>query len=273
VMNFQSSTGNGPVINQLYFRQALAYLLNQESVIKGPLRGYGTLTQGPVGNTPVTHYLSPQLKGGPVFPYNPTMAKTLLSSHGWKVVPSGVTTCTNATLCGPGIKSGHQLVFNMPYASGTQWITQEMEQLQSNASLVGIKINLEPKPFNQVTALAAGNCKVAHIPCDWDLANWGGGWSFAPDYSPTGETLFLCGAIANSGGYCSKTNDNYINTTLSSDNPQAMYTWQNYLAKQLPVMFQPNGAYSLTEIVNNLKGVTPQSPTLGFNPENWYFVK
>ena len=52
-----------------------------------------------------------------------------------------------------------------------------------------------------------------------------------------------------------------------------MYTWQNYLAKQLPVMFQPNGVYSLTEIVNNLKGVTPQSPTLGFNPENWYFVK
>ena len=48
-MNFQSSTGNGPIINQLYFRQALAYLLNQEAVIKGPLRGYGTLTQGPSG--------------------------------------------------------------------------------------------------------------------------------------------------------------------------------------------------------------------------------
>jgi peptide/nickel transport system substrate-binding protein len=273
VMNFQSSTGNGPIINQLYFRQALAYLLNQEAVIKGPLRGYGTLTQGPVGNTPVTHYLSPQQKGGPLFPYNPGKAKTLLSSHGWKVTPNGVTTCTNPSLCGTGVKQGQGLQFTLPYASGTQWITQEMQQLQSNASLVGIKINLEPKPFNQVTALAAGNCKVAKIPCNWDLANWGGGWSFAPDYSPTGETLFLCGAIANSGGYCSKTNDNYINTTLSSDNPQAMFTWQNYLAQQLPVMFQPNGAYSLTEIVNNLKGVTPQSPTLGFNPENWYFVK
>ena len=55
-----------------------------------------------------------------------------------------------------------------------------MTQLQSNASLVGIKINLEPKPFNQVTALAAGNCVVAKIPCNWDMANWGGGWSFAP---------------------------------------------------------------------------------------------
>ena len=47
---------------------------------------------------------------------------------------------------------------------------------------------------------------------------------------------------------------------------------QNYLAQQLPVQFQPNGVYSLTEVANNLKGVLPQSPTLYINPENWYFV-
>ena len=148
-----------------------------------------------------------------------------------------------------------------------------MQQLQSNASLVGIKINLQPKPFNQVTALAAGNCVVAKIPCNWDLANWGGGWSFNPDYSPTGETLFMSAAIANSGGYSNPTNDTYINKTLTSNNVSDMYAWQNYLAAQVPVQFQPNGVYTLTEIVNNLKGVTPQSPTLGFNPENWYFTK
>ena len=164
-------------------------------------------------------------------------------------------------------------MFNLPYASGTQWISQEMQQLQSNASLVGIKINLQPKPFNQVTALAAGNCKVAKIPCNWDLANWGGGWSFAPDYLPTGETLFKSGAIANSGGYSSTTNDTYINKTLTSDNLQDMYAWQNYLSKQLPVQWQPNADYQLTEIASNLKGVTPQSPTLNITPENWYFVK
>ena len=54
---------------------------------------------------------------------------------------------------------------------------------------------------------------------------------------------------------------------------QALYTWQDYLAAKLPMMWQPNGAYSLTEISNNLKGVTPQSPTLAINPENWYFTK
>src|SRR5215467_3363595 len=273
VMNFQSTTGNGPIIQQLYFRQALAYLLNQAAVIKGPLRGYGTITPGPVGNTPVTNFLSPQLKSGNPFPYNATKAKTLLSSHGWKVTPNGVSTCTNPSLCGKGVKAGQGLTFNMPYATGIQWITQEMQQLQSNASLIGIKINLQPKPFNQVTALAAGNCKVAKIPCNWDLANWGGGWSFAPDYSPTGETLFQCGAIANSGGYSSPTNDNYIKQTLTTDNPQAMYTWQNYLSAQLPMMWQPNADYQLTEVVNNLKGAIPQSPTLNINPEAWYFVK
>jgi peptide/nickel transport system substrate-binding protein len=273
VMNFQSSTGNGPIINQLYFRQALAYLLNQQAVIKGPLRGYGTETPGPVGMTPLSKFLSPTLKSGSPYDYSPTKAKQLLSSHGWKITPNGVSTCTDPAKCGPGVKQGQGLQFNLPYANGTQWITQEMQQLQSNASLVGIKINLQPKPFNQVTALAAGNCKVAKIPCNWDLANWGGGWSFVPDYLPTGETLFQCGAIANSGGYCNKTNDANIQKTLTSDDLQAMYTYQNFLAQQLPVMFQPNGVYSLTEIDNNLKGVTPQNPTLAFNPENWYFVK
>jgi peptide/nickel transport system substrate-binding protein len=273
VMNFQSTTGNGPVIKQLYFRQAMAYLMNQEAVLKGPLRGYGTLTNGPVGSAPVTKYLSPQLKSGNPFPYSPAKAKDLLTSHGWKVVPNGISTCTDPGKCGPGIKSGHQLVFNMPYASGTQWITEEMEQLQSNASLVGIKINLQPKPFDQVTALAAGNCVVAKIPCNWDFANWGGGWSFAPDYAPTGETLFTCGAIANSGGYCSPQNDTYIDKTLTSDNLSYMYQWQNYLSAQLPMQWQPNAPTQLTEVANNLKGVLPQSPTLNITPENWYFVK
>ena len=52
-----------------------------------------------------------------------------------------------------------------------------------------------------------------------------------------------------------------------------MYNWQDYLAPQLPVEYQPNAAYTLTEVANNLKGVLPQSPTLSITPENWYFVK
>jgi peptide/nickel transport system substrate-binding protein len=273
VLNYQSTTGNGPVFKQLYFREALAYLMNQAAVIAGPLRGYGTATVGPVPNTPVTSFLSPKGKQGTQFPYDPGKAKALLTSHGWTVVPNGVTTCSDPAKCGPGIKKGQGLSFNFPYATGISWITSEMTQLQSNAATLGIKLNIEPEPFNEVTATAGGNCVVTKSPCSWDMGNWGGGWSFAPNFLPTGEELFKCGAVANSGGYCDSSNDGLISKTLTSGNLSYMYQWQDYLATQLPVEWEPNADYQLTEVTDNLKGVTPQSPTLDITPENWYYVK
>jgi peptide/nickel transport system substrate-binding protein len=272
-VNFQSTTGNGPVIKQLYFRQALQYLMNQKAVIDGPLHGYGAYTVGPVGTYPATSYLSSQGRAGDPFPYDPAKAKELLTSHGWNVTPNGVTTCQNPSLCGPGIAKGHQLVFNLPYATGINWIDSEVTQLQSNASLVGIKLNLEPKPFDQVTAIGAPNCVVAHVSCNWDMADWGGGWSFVPDYYPSGETLFMSGSGANSGGYTSGENDSLINQSLTSNSLTPLYDWQNYLSTQLPFIWQPNGAYELTEVANNLHGALPQSTTANINPEDWYFTK
>jgi peptide/nickel transport system substrate-binding protein len=273
VVNYQSTTGNAPVIRQLYFRQALEDLVNQAAVVAGPLRGYGTTTNGPVADTPVTLFLSAKGKAGDPFPYDPAQARALLATHGWTVVPGGVSTCADPARCGPGIRKGQGLDFTLPYASGTAWIAAEMSQLKSNAEAVGIRLSLVPEPFAQVLALAGGNCVVAKTPCDWDMANWGGGWSFAPDFEPTGEELFECGAIANSGGFCDQANDAMIYQTLISGNMQYMYNWQDYLAAQLPVLWQPNADYQLTEIAGNLKGVTPQSPTLSITPENWYFVK
>jgi peptide/nickel transport system substrate-binding protein len=272
-MNFNSTTGNGPIIRQLYFRQAMEDLMNQQAVIDGPLRGYGDLTVGPVGSYPPSQWLSPQGKAGNPFPFSPAKAKDLLTGHGWKVVPNGISTCQNPSLCGPGIKMGQSMSFNLPYATGTQWIQAEMTQLQSNAASIGIKLNLEPKPFDQVTAIAGGSCVLAKLPCNWDMANWGGGWSFSPDYLPTGEELFLPTDPANSSGFNSATNDALINKTLTSSNLQDMYQWENYLSAQIPFLWQPNADYQLTEIANDLKGVIPQSSTLSINPENWYFVK
>jgi peptide/nickel transport system substrate-binding protein len=273
VVNYQSTTGNAPILKQLYFREALAYLMNQAAVISGPLRGYGTVTVGPVPDTPVTPFLSPKGRQGDPFPYSPGKARSLLASHGWNVVPGGMTTCAVPSRCGPGIAKGQGLSFNFPYATGFSWVTSEMTQLQSNAAVVGISLNLEPETFNQVTALAGGNCVVTRSSCDWDLANWAGGWSFAPDYLPTGEELFACGAVGDSGGFCDPANDSMIDQTLTSSNLQYMYEWQDYLAAQLPVLWQPDADYQLTEVTDNLRGVTPQSPTLSINPEDWYYVK
>jgi peptide/nickel transport system substrate-binding protein len=64
-----------------------------------------------------------------------------------------------------------------------------------------------------------------------------------------------------------------INQTLTDSSLQLFYSWQDYLQPQLPVEYQPNAAYTLSEVSNSLHGVLPQSPTLSITPEYWYFVK
>jgi peptide/nickel transport system substrate-binding protein len=277
ILNFQSTTGNGPVIRQLYFRQALAYLSNQKAVIEGPMRGYGEATVGPVGSTPVSKFLSPsgrtetKSEQGP-YPFSIAKAKALLSSHGWTVVPGGTTTCADPAKCGPGIAKGKALSFNFPYASGLGWLASAMAALQSNAAQVGIKLDLDSKPINDVTEASLANCVVAKISCDWDFAAWGGG-TFSPDYLPTGDVYFLTGAATNSGGYSNTENDALIERTLTSGNLSYMYAWEDFLSAQLAQEWQPEPAFQLTEVANNLKGALPQSSTESINPENWYFVK
>jgi peptide/nickel transport system substrate-binding protein len=161
----------------------------------------------------------------------------------------------------------------MAYASGQQWIADEMIQLQSAEASVGIKLSLKPEPFTQVVDADSGNCKVAGLPCNWDEADWGLGWSYAPDYEPTGEELFLCGVPANSSGYCDSSNDAMIQQTLSNDSTSLMDSWQNFLSKQVPLEWQPNAPYQMTEVANDLRGVLPQETTLNLTPEYWYYVK
>ena len=279
-VNYQDSiSDHAAIFKQLYFRQALQYEMNQSAIISGPLRGYGALTVGPVAATPATKWLSSKGRAGDPYPYNPTKAKDLLASHGWNVVPNGTSTCakpgTAADECGAGITAGTALSFNFLYLKpGTAWVQQEMTQLQSNASLN--RDQAEPGAQDarrRCSRVAGGNCVVVKAPCDWDMANWGFGLLFSPDYLPSGDQLFECGAVANSGGYCDKTNDSLIKQTLTNDSLPLFYQWQDYLAPQLPVMYQPNAAYTLTEVANNLKGYFPQSPTLSLTPEDWYFVK
>ena len=68
--------------------------------------GYGAPTLGPVPVYPPTNVSRLQEKTRPLS-LHPSKAKSLLKSHGWTVVPDGVTTCTEAgnrrrTSAGPG---------------------------------------------------------------------------------------------------------------------------------------------------------------------------
>ena len=265
--NFNTKGTAGKIFNQLYFRQAVQYLVDQPLYIKKIYKGYGVGTYGPVPVTPANSFVSQEVQDNPL-KYNPDMATSLLKSHGWKVVPGGTSTCespgTAANQCGAGIPAGAKLSFNLQFASGTATTTQLMNAEKSSWAQAGITMNLSQASFNTVIGNATP-CKS----CSWQLENWGAGWIFAPDFYPSGESIFQTGAGSNSGSYSDPTNDSNILATNVTQAPLTQY--ENYLAEQVPGVWQPNQVTSLTEIRKGLTGVLPQNPLQDITPENWRY--
>jgi peptide/nickel transport system substrate-binding protein len=269
--NFNNPTV-GPIFSQLYFRQAFQQLVDEEGVIAGPMHGYGKIVTGPVSSYPVTSYLSPKLaKAGDPWTLNIPSARNTLKAHGWVTNNNGPDTCgspgTGPGDCGAGIAAGTPLSFTLDYASGIDYMQSAARELASNASLAGIDITTNALPFDDVVAEAftPGNTS-------WELAEWGG-WTFAPDYLPTGETLFQNGSSNNVGSYNNSENNTLITDTLKATTPgefdTAMYNWEDYLAYQLPVVYMPIAA-NLTETIKGLD-IGPQNSALMITPEMWFY--
>jgi len=272
--NFNSSGDNGvagKIFQQLYFRKAFQTLVDQPLYESKVFKGYSVSTYGPVPVEPANSFASATEKSNP-YPYSVSTASSLLKDNGWKVVPNGTSTCikpgTATGDCGAGIPAGAALDFNLQYATGAVWITDLMTTEKSSWAQVGINVNLSSASFN--TVLGNATPCTGGASCGWQLENWGAGWVFAPDYYPSGEEIFATGAGSNSGSYEDATNDANIKQTYLTNT--SLTTYENYLAENLPVVFEPNPATELSEIQSTLKGATPQSPLWAINPENWYFV-
>jgi len=266
-LNFTSSANGGQagkLFSQLYFRQAFQMLINQPLYIKKIDKGYGEPTYGPVPVCPTNTFATSQEKANP-YPYNQQKAINLLKQHGWTIKPNGTSTCADASKC--GVAAGTPLNINLQYAGGTQSITQLMNTEKSSWAQAGINVNLTTATFNTVIGTAV---PCSGSSCTWQMENWGGGWIFAPDYYPSGEDLFQTGASSNGGSYSDPHADTLIKATTQGNADLSAY--ENYLAQQLPVVWQPN-AVTVAEINKKLVGVTPINALLTLNPEDWYFTK
>ena len=273
VINFNNPTV-GPIFKQTYVRQALQHLVDQPAWISTFLKGYAVPSYSPVPLAPANSFADSSSRNN-VFPYSVSAAKSLLTSHGWKLV-NGVMTCqspgTGATQCGAGISSGETLTFNLQYLSGVTATQQEMAAFQSAAASAGIRINLSSGTFNQVITNAAP-CKPTQASCSWQMENWGGGWEYSPDNYPTGGEIFATGAGSNFGNWNDPTTNTLIQTTHTAANGQAaLNAYQDYMARALPVVFQPAANYQISAISTKLRGVT-QNAYLNLTPEQWYLVK
>jgi peptide/nickel transport system substrate-binding protein len=275
VPNFYAPTV-GPILQQLYIRQAMEELIDRPQIVSKVFAGYADPGNGPVPLVAGGQWVSPLERSGGPYPYSPSKAIATLKAHGWKVTPSGTTTCqhagTGAADCGAGIAAGAALNFTLAYSSGITTFDEQEAAIQSSEAQAGIKINLKSEPFNTL-ASTVGICNASSHPassCSWQLVDEG----YVPDNGlyPAGDGYFNTGGPDNQGGYDSTEMNNLINATEYGSNPQTFYTYEDYAARQLPWLWLPNSS-NINVYKSNLGGYTPLNPFSGsLNPEVWYFT-
>jgi peptide/nickel transport system substrate-binding protein len=275
VPNFYNPV-NGPEIRQLYVRQAMEYLINRPEIVQKIYAGYADPGNGPVPTQYGRQWDSPLEKSGGPYPYSPSKAIALLKAHGWNVVPSGVDTCkragTGPSDCGAGITAGEKLQFQLIYTSGIASFDQQNAFIQSTEELGGIRFVLKPEPFNTIVA-TTGYCNAQSHPlstCSWQMQDYGYNEYFM---DPNGASLFNTGGYANYSGYSSAEMNKLIAATEYGSSSSAFFTYEDFAATQLPILFIPNQS-NVFVYKKNLAGIVPANPfSATLNPEVWYYTK
>ena len=261
--NFSSQNPKAAAIAQLYIREALQMAVDQIGIIKNVDKGYGYPIYSPLPpNTPASI-------SGPVpnpYPFNLANAKALLTSHGW-TEQGGVMTCTSpgtgASQCGANITQGYQLKFSIIWASGFPSLDQTFNAEIADWASIGIQFAHTTGTFNNIiSACSAGGT--------YQLCSWGGGWIYAPDYYPSGETFFTVGGGFNVGSYADPQMTKLINATTFGNAKLTDYA--KYAAAQLPVLYQPISG-GAGEIIKTLKSKIgfKVNPLQNFMPEYYYY--
>jgi peptide/nickel transport system substrate-binding protein len=253
---------------QLYIRQAMQHLINQQQIVTAIYSGDAYPTYGPVPVEPANDYASAAEKANP-YPYNPKLAMQILSAHGWTVPAGGeARVCSDPAECGAGIAKGTVLKFSAYYPSGTPDVEDMMQAIQSSFQTAGIAMTSNSAPTAAIGAMLGPTCKSASC---WGLIDYGTAFYFQPAPFPDGGSPFGTGAVY-ADGYSDPQMNKLIAAVRTTPGSSAIDAYETYAAAQLPGLWIPQPYSQLSVIKNNLQGTTPQN-VIGNNitPENWYF--
>ena len=273
MLNYTNPTV-GPIFKQLYVRQAMQSLINQQQISKDIWHGYSFPTYGPIPQTPSSSYLSSALQQNP-YPYSVSHAVSLLKSHGWKVVPNGTDTCakpgTGPTQCGAGIAAGAKISLTEEVATGSSPFLAEVEDMVSSWRSAGISVTIQQKSESSIFSTLEP-CSGGGPGCKWEIADFGEPGStptYSPQYLPAPGPWFGTHSANNVMGYSDAKMDKLIAATYTNGSIQAIQNLAEYCAQQLPGLWQPDYAYQISVISPKLQGALPQDPNLNLYPQNW----
>ena len=262
-LNFSTADPKSAAINQLYIRQALQLSIDQNSLIQAAFKGYGSPVYSPL--PPQTPAVLAKPFNNP-YPFDPVAAQLMLVNHGWTLM-NGVLTCTSpgtaANQCGARITNGYTLNFNVVAAGGSPSLVQIINAEATSWRNLGIGVTVIIASFNNVISDCSGGS-------GFEICAWGTGWTYEPNYYPSGESLFTPGGGGNAGGYSDPRMTTLVNDSTYGKGTLTAYA--NYAAQQLPVLYQPQ-SMAIQETLKGLRssvGLIP-NPLGNFTPEYLHF--
>jgi peptide/nickel transport system substrate-binding protein len=272
MLNF-ANRKTGPIISQLYVRQAMQRLIDESQYIKDIFKGYGSEVNGPAPVVPGSNLVSPLTRKA-VYPYSVSAAQNLLKAHGWTRSGGGPARCTKPGSgsgdCGKGIDRGATLSFTLIYQNNLPEYSEEAQALASAFSLAGIQLKAVGATPSQAATETFGCVPSTGVGCGWNMVYLGSPTiTYVPVYYPTGETLFETGAPINFGNYSNSTMNSDIAASHVAQGVSSLYRYENYAAQQLPALWMPNSVYQISVIKKGLRGIPAQDSTGHIYPEDW----
>lgn len=264
----------GPLVRQLYIRQALQHLVNEQLYINTSLHGFGVPDYGIAPVAPSSVYTSPSLRRDP-YPYSIPAAESLLSAHGWVKNSSGVDVCqrpgTASNQCGAGIAKGQTLNLLFMYSTEAPYFLAQVEAFVAAAKQAGVGITLNGQTTTTMFSIA-GVCPPG--PCKWGMAGYAGFmWDFGQYVVyPNGDEQFGKGNYW-AGGYYNPAAQRLITAAEVSPGLSNLYAAENFISKDVASLWWPLPDQYILLVKNNLRGWTPLDPYVDQLPSLWYYVK
>jgi peptide/nickel transport system substrate-binding protein len=273
--NFMDKTGDfNNIVSQLYFRQAMAHLEDEQGWITAYMYGAGDPAYGPIPAYPQSPYLPADAATDP-YPFSVADAISLLKANGWTVTPGGTDVCAKAGTasgdCGAGIPAGTKLAFNLIYSTTPALIGDQMTDLVSQAGKAGVHITLSSSNFDYMIT----NYLDPDAPANdnkWAMEDFGGE---TDDAYATTFGLFNTGGSDQVGDYSNPTADALINASIAGGDPAAVKNEASFLTDNQPVLFEPNPDF-IWAWKNTISGPPTSFENLTqyyATPEFWYFTK
>ena len=265
----------GPLVKQLYIRQALQHLITESLYIKRTMGGYGIPDYGPISDYPGSTYVSPGIKKDP-YPFSTSLAAKLLKAHGWAKGAGGVDVCahpgTGSSNCGKGISKGKKLSLSLVYTTGTTSFFAEVSAFRTAAARAGVGIVLNPQTLTTMYS-TIGVCPSTP-PCNWGLAAYSGFfWDYGQyELVPTGTQQWAKGNYWG-GGYYTPKAQKLITAADTKPSLKSLYSAENYLSKNVASLWWPLEDYEVAAVKKTLSGWQHLNPYANFVPQTWYVRK